>query len=358
MKKKYDFGVYIGRFQPLHNGHVNTIKRMWEECNRVIILVGSSNVARSPKNPFTFEERREMIRMEFPQKRVHIEHLDDHTYDNAAWFADVHSRVKAYTMDYGAGNDFTVALYGHHKDETSFYFEQFPQWVKIDTGEYDDEILSATEIRKHYFYSKLRLDIKPVYSFLSGTVPASVLTYLKNFEKTDNFHTLRQWENFNQNYDPSVFKNDIVVCVDAVVIQSGHILLIQRKDHPGKGLWAMPGGHVNNDETIETAVLRELREETNLRVPAKVIDGSIVPPEDNKGEIDLGKCRLFDDVNRSQRARVITFAFKIELDGTKELPRVSGSDDAAHAKWFPLGEFEEMGEKMFEDHYFIIKRML
>ena len=59
--KKYNLAVYIGRFQPYHNGHVKVIEDGLKIADRVLVLVGSSNSPRTEKNPFTFEERKEIL---------------------------------------------------------------------------------------------------------------------------------------------------------------------------------------------------------------------------------------------------------------------------------------------------------
>ena len=58
---KIDFGVFIGRFQPLHLGHEHVIARTLEQVERLIVLVGSANVARDPRKPFTYAEREAML---------------------------------------------------------------------------------------------------------------------------------------------------------------------------------------------------------------------------------------------------------------------------------------------------------
>ena len=133
------------------------------------------------------------------------------------------------------------------------------------------------------------------------------------------------------------------VTVDAVVVQSGHVLLVERRSNPGAGLYALPGGFVNQTETLLDACLRELREETRLKVPAPVLKGSIK----NR--------RIFDAPYRSARGRTITEAFYIELEPASTLPKVRGSDDARHAFWQPLGQLDSL--RMFEDHFFIIQAL-
>jgi bifunctional NMN adenylyltransferase/nudix hydrolase len=132
--------------------------------------------------------------------------------------------------------------------------------------------------------------------------------------------------------------------VDAVVVQSGHILLVKRGDMPGKGLWALPGGFLNQEETMLDGAIRELKEETKIKVPVPVLKGSI---KDSK---------TFDHPNRSSRGRTITTAFYIDLGFGEELPKVKGSDDAQDARWVPFNEVDR--EQMFEDHFAILDNFI
>jgi len=96
---------------------------------------------------------------------------------------------------------------------------------------------------------------------------------------------------------------------------------------------------------MEDAALRELKEETGIKVPEKVLRGSIVSN------------RVFDAPDRSQRGRTITHAIHIALeDGEWNLPKVKGSDDAARAKWIPISRLNS--EEIFEDHFDIIQYFL
>ena len=104
------------------------------------------------------------------------------------------------------------------------------------------------------------------------------------------------------------------------------------------------GGFLDQGERVLDACLRELREETKLKVPTPVLKGSIK------------RQSVYDDPHRSARGRTVTHAFYIELEPNAELPKVKGGDDAKHARWVPLSELDP--QLMFEDHYFIIQDML
>ena len=57
----YSLGMVIGRFQVLHNGHANMVRRALDLCDVVVVYIGSSQEARTKTNPFSYEERRDMF---------------------------------------------------------------------------------------------------------------------------------------------------------------------------------------------------------------------------------------------------------------------------------------------------------
>ncbi len=171
-----------------------------------------------------------------------------------------------------------------------------------------------------------------------------IFNFMINWRETETFEYLQGEYSFYESYKAaweSAPYAPTFVTVDGVVVQSGHILLVRRRAFPGKGLWALPGGFLNQNESVADGVIRELREETRLKVPVPVLKGSIK------------STKVFDHPNRSLRGRTITHAHLIELN-PGPLPPVKGGDDADKARWFPLEEVLQMESQLFEDHYSII----
>lgn len=331
MSKQYDLAVFITRAQPFHNGHLSIVNKAHEIAKEVLVLIGSANASPSTYNPFNYYERVKMINSSVD---VQVGVLDDYIYEENQWLADVQYEVNEYT-----NKNSKICIIGHSKDESSYYLKHFPQWDFVDV-EYH-EVIDATQIRELMFQNKM--------SFVKGAVPGEVFEYLYSWINSPRAISFVNEYEFIKDYKASWAGSPyppIFQTVDAVVVQSGHILLIQRGEHPGNGLWALPGGFLNANETLNQAVVRELREETKLKIPEKVLQGSII------------KMETFDAIKRSTRGRTITRVFMFQLDDNQQLPKVKGSDDAKHAEWIPLAKFYAMAEDMFEDHYHIIRKLL
>ncbi len=319
--RKYRTAVYIGRFAPFHKGHLKTLEHGLEIAEYVLILLGSSFRARSTKNPLTWEERQSIILKSLPEEyrsRVTFAPLIDYPYSEARWNQEVQNTVYALTENRG------VVLIGVEKDATSYYLNEFPMWSYSPAT--PSVVLSSTDIRTLMYEGT-----GDVEQFMCSSEAYEELLYVWPEEIND------MWTyevEYKDKYGEGPF-----FTVDASVIQSGHILLVTRGEY-GKGQLALPGGFLEPHETAIDGMIRELREETGLKVPEKVLRGSIV------------KQRLFDSPSRSNRARIISYAYAIELNNSDVLPKVKGSSDASHAQWVPLSAIKP--ERMFEDHYYII----
>lgn len=102
--------------------------------------------------------------------------------------------------------------------------------------------------------------------------------------------------------------------VDGIIASSGKIVLIQRKKEPFKGQYALPGGFVEYGETVEDAVVREVKEETGLETEIVELVG------------------VFSDPARDPRRHTMSVAYSLRITGGA----LCSGDDAASADYFPL----------------------
>lgn len=344
----YDYLVFIGRFEPFHNGHAAVARLALSKARKIIFLVGSADTPRTVKNPFTVAERAVMIQSALADaaERLIVRPLRDRLYNESRWIAGVQRAVAEAIAQDGGDAQARVGLIGQDKDASSYYLREFPQWPLVDVQH--TATLSATELRR-YLYEANQLDSHGGLMLIRANVPGPVFDMLEAFRKNSPaFRQLVAEHQFIDTYRaawadapyPPTF-----VTTDAVVVHSGHVLLVRRRAEPGKGLWALPGGFVGQDESLLDACLRELREETRLKIPVPVLKGSIRHQH------------VFDHPDRSQRGRTITHAFHFDFP-SGELPDVRGGDDADKARWIPVSVALEMGPQLFEDHLHILEFFL
>lgn len=346
---QYDILVFIGRFQPFHIGHQFVVDAALELAERVIVLAGSANRAPSLRDPWSFDQRANMVKKVYPYEcgtdRLIIKPLNDTLYNDEAWTSNVQRTIDdtASELGFDDNNQAKIGLIGHSKDKSSYYLKLFPQWDSVNVP-HEVGVFNATDIRSSYFTGA------PIIPH--DIIPKEIGNYLKEFMMTAGFKRIcaeAKWvKEYKESWSTAPYAPSFVT-VDNVVVQSGHILLVRRGGHPGKGLLALPGGFVNHNETLLESAIRELREETKLA--------------DQHGPYPMGKLKgfmssqgVFDDPHRSVRGYTLTHAFLFRLPPAKQLMSVIGSDDAAHAGWYPIGKLDPTD--VFEDHYFIINKML
>lgn len=334
-------GVVIGRFQPFHAGHAALIDQAARETDQVIVVLGSSNRCRSIKNPFTVAERKSVIinwasTMSWYVKKPLLEFVSapDNLYKEWSWKSEI---VRGVTEKLPTGADCEIYLYAHEKDDSSYYVNEFPEWNLVKVDNHHD--ISATQFRKSFFEDGIVCD----YYLCSDT-----RFLMHKFKDTDDYQSLLEdWEFFKwekRAFAEYPFPETLnFMCSDSVVVCQGHVLMIERLAAPGRGTYALPGGFKNANESFLDCCIRELKEETNLRIPEKVLRGSVKA------------VKMFDDPRRSLGIPRVSMGYHIEVmpnpDGS--LPQVRPDSDAAGAEWIPLSTVLSMN--LFEDHADIIR---
>jgi len=175
---KFDYLVFIGRFQPFHLAHMQTIEIALQQSHYVILALGSAQMERNIKNPFLAIEREQMILSNFSleeQKRIRFVHVVD-VYNDEKWVKQVKSLVNAVIEP-----DSTVGLIGHFKDESSYYLKLFPEWIMVELDSLKDS-LSATPMREAYYRGEIQTEFFPV-----GTI-----RFLDEFQKTRTYQQLQK----------------------------------------------------------------------------------------------------------------------------------------------------------------------
>lgn len=330
--------TFIGRFQIPHFGHQYIFDHALKTGNPVLVLVGSANRSRSVRDPFTVQERIEMLRSIYPSPQIEFIPLPDAMYNDNLWLSHVQSRVAAAQIRHCQDK---VSLIGHSKDQSSYYLNLFPGWQSIPLPNFEG--INSTALRKIYF-SELPFSEKN--NVLKTLVAPPVLAYLEKFENSPAYQYLLEEFKYVTDYKKMFEGGPHPVqhnTCDAICVQSGHVLLTRRNIMPGKGLWALPGTFIKPHETALDASIRVLRDTFRLKVPEPVLRGSMTG------------VHHFDDVNRSDRGRIFTVTHRFELRAMGELPKVKSTEDK-EVNFMQLGLIKP--EEMFEDHYFQLSKML
>ena len=341
MSDQPEWAVCIGRFQLLHDAQLALIRKGLALAPRCAVLVGSAFQARSPRNPFTFQERVDTIRLalaEDERGRVDFLAIRD-TFDAKRWVAQVQAAMARLT-----GSDRTrVVLVGHRKDATSQYLAEFPGWPLHDIGRMGE--IHGKALRAALFGGA---SLDAALAAIGSQVSPSTLEFIRAWAQLPFLDKLREeWRELAEEHDkwacapyPPVF-----VTVDAVVRVADQVLLIRRGRAPGKGLLAVPGGFIEQRETAYQSAVRELQEETGFELFASEMEHA------------LKAVRVFDHPDRSQRGRVITHAFHFDL-GARRLPEIAASDDAAEARWVAIADLPSLEEQFHDDHFHILDAFL
>lgn len=135
-------------------------------------------------------------------------------------------------------------------------------------------------------------------------------------------------------------QSDIFVTVDVVIFalrdEDLQVLLVRRKNPPFEGKWAIPGGFVRHEESLEDAAARELFEETGVR------------------DVHIEQLYTFGTINRDPRGRMVTVAYVALVPAPLAL---HAGTDASEAQWKSVYSLPEMAFDHEEIATYALKRL-
>jgi bifunctional NMN adenylyltransferase/nudix hydrolase len=343
--------VLIGRMQPPHMGHAKLVERMLAEHDHVLVLFGSSCRSRDTKNPLRWDDRAWLLRRLLNEigcddSRMRNLPLKDYPYANNRWQYQVQKIVEAQAQELGAD---TIVLYGNYKDGSSWYLELFPRWERQEIPFFkpDGRILNASDIR-----DPILRGVDPwTYADLIGKRGADWLTGWRLGEEGSRLVEEAAWiDNFKEPYKDLPY-GIIFQTADSVITWRGLVLLGQRRGNPGRGLWALPGGYVNEREWIAKGAFRELGEEARTKVYLRGRNGRRRLKFDESWMVGS---KTYDWPDRSQRGRVITTRYHWRIPDHLDVAH-EAADDLQRTQFFPIHDvLDNMDYDMFEDHQMIV----
>lgn len=359
--------VVLGRFQLVHEGHLALIAKACENDSEVCILVGSADKSRDVCNPFTFEERKKMLGVSIFNMRVSPQCLyhkfqfnlqpvppfEDCNYQrfnlkvalpvqdcdtDAEWINCIKNTIQDIKNN---NKDSQINLITCKKDDkTASYIDLikdakiFDNVIEVEPYLENGKVISAKDKRKEFFtntpvfkqYSCFWFSIDDYLEMQKKYIEAGLITeddvYYANYQEE-----VKQYPRIEHTADIAVFHR---------YNRKLKVLLIKRGKAPGKGLYALPGGFVNQNETLKECALRELKEETGLVIAAR---------------LHVRLLRNFDNPNRSRRGRVITTLYDVYLPEDYDI-NVKAGDDASSVEWIEAWDALKMDkDAFFEDHY-------
>lgn len=334
---EFDLANVIVRSEPFHLGHKSLIDEALRVGKQVVVVLGSAFHARTARNPFTWQERADMIVSSLSvdeRDRVSFVPVRDY-YDNEKWVNAVRKKVAEK-----AGPAHKVALVGHYKDASSKYLDLFRGWTVVESSLVTG--LDATTIRKILFEAE---NLEVSMRLIAQMVPKGVLQYLKAWTNLPCYtHMVEEHSTIER--ERKKYPNEPYVTCDCVVTtRRNRVLLIKRSNAPGKGLWALPGGFLDvwRRETLLQCALREGVEETGIGVLESTMEAAF------RGAV------TYDHPDRAVRGRTITHVHFFELDSDHD-PEVHPSNETLESRFFDIADLAGMEDQFFDDHFHVLNQ--
>lgn len=293
--KKKEKGFFLGRFQPFHTGHYEAINCVLKEVEVLVIGVGSSNKGYTKENPYTFEERKKMIERSLNEGEK-CEILGIRDFNNIKeWTKYVKTVVDQKWVVY-TGNPITRKLFEKEK----YTVRSIKHKNSLSGRALREMMYTGDEWKKH--------------------VPKGTLETLLEIKGVERLREIT-----NTRFESPVLAVDTIIEVEEGVI------LVKRAKEPFKDKYAIPGGHVEGNETVEGAAVREAKEETGLDIEIKKILG------------------VYSEPRRDPRGHYVSVVYICKKLGGE----LRAASDAKEAKIFSIESLPELGfdhKKIFEDY--------
>lgn len=324
-------GIVIGRFQPVHWGHLDLIDKARKDNDSTLVILGSVNRLPDFKNPLTPDERQGLLeKLLYAGDDCVIQRQNDRPTDDE-WVQDIVARVNNIEED-----PTQVTLYCAKKDE-EFYRSNFIYNVET----VDTRSISATDVRHAWYHKSLWT--------VEDDVPQATLDLLNEFPDFEIYR--KEWETGREmafkKKEGHPFGNPLEPVSFAVIVQDNKILTGFRGGDRGYGTPGLPGGYVENTESTLQACMRETKEEMGIDLEMLIITGQAVcmaqAVEEN-----------LDDIGTRTIGINYLFVIKPEVD----LEITVDGEETLDYQWIPLRDILEEKTLLFYNHNLVTQRLL
>jgi bifunctional NMN adenylyltransferase/nudix hydrolase len=128
MAKTFKLGLIVGRFQHFHNGHKRMVDTALATCEKVLLLIGSSQESMTERNPFNLKTRMDIVRDVYDEEikygKLFLGHIDDMTNENdvrVEWGDFVLQKVDMWTQHYGLSTKVDCMIFGNDENRMGWY---------------------------------------------------------------------------------------------------------------------------------------------------------------------------------------------------------------------------------------------
>lgn len=360
----YDAGLMLGRFELVTEGHLAGVMAMAATSRLGVVGTGSVNQSRDTRNPWTFEERREMWEAAIPLEilpRIRFFGQED-LGNRLRWASAVEHRMTRILSEERIDADrAAIGLFGHRKDATTFYLDDFPAYILEQLP--NVEGINASDLRETYFRMA---DFEEWAHSAAGRVPAGVVDWLRGFRRDPAYARLAEeasrldamlapWARRTEQDGSGPPQDVIFTDAAAVVVQGNRVLMTRRPSFPGKDLWELPSGRLEMREEPMAAAMRLVGARTGLDVSATQLRKAYRdtwmrtdPYRTTRGrEILMPSVFLLTPTPRGRDAE--------ERRRSMALPRVKAGGDV---RFFTFDEIRRMRPEIYADHAIVIDQAL